>query len=394
MARTVDAADYFEASTPWVTSDGFTLSCWVKCSQGSADFYYPMAVGEAATSNNQAFLQFADVSGALVLRGFHTTGAGSIAATTNNWTAGTWHHACLIVPASSDFRVVLDGDFANSDTGVRGGTPANWDTSSIGRVNRTSDLNSSHDADVAWAAVYDVALSQHEVERLANYEHPIKVRPESLIHGYDLDESSSSDDAIDRIGGFSLSDLGTLPAVAGSVPVSRPWGPILIPDAAAGVSFSVTAEALSFTGVNQQIDVGQLVTVSAGSIAWTGVNQSILTGQLITVSAESVLLTGGTFGISTDGSVTFPVLAGSIDFATGITTILDGRLINVSAGAINFDGDSITIDNGQVVESSKGGQSMTLRQMRELEKAQLQALLRDDDELVAIIAAMKRRRLN
>jgi hypothetical protein len=182
-----------------ITDEPFTMACFAKTSN-------------LATGGNQAFLSASDVSSSNVFHsiGFDDStnkatartrdgGAGAAKAlSSSTMSVDTWHHITGRFNGDADREVFLDGGNKVQETTSKSITGANLDTVSIGALHLSSIFDPT-EGKIAHAAIWNVALTDAEVLRLANGALPTEIRPEALVAYWPL-----IDDDNDPIGGYNM----------------------------------------------------------------------------------------------------------------------------------------------------------------------------------------------
>lgn len=149
-------------------------------------------------------------------------------ASTNQWTndagtysSGTIHH-CAAVFTSSDATAYLDGT-AGSDTISEA---VSVDSANLSRYRIAGPFRLSSgtfqalDGGVAWPCIWDVALSQEEIDALAAGAHPYSVRPGNIVwFGGDLHTTVGE---VDLIGSIDMTETGTVGAEESPL-LAHPW---------------------------------------------------------------------------------------------------------------------------------------------------------------------------
>ena len=133
-------------------------------------------------------------------------GGNSIASTAGSYSITTWHHACGVSATTTDRRVYLDG---TNDKGTNAvlRTPAGIDRFAIGALDELTP-GAYMDGRIAEVGVWDIALTDAEVDVLAAGYSPLFVRPQSLVFYAPLMREK-----VERISAFTFTDVGT-PVVA------------------------------------------------------------------------------------------------------------------------------------------------------------------------------------
>ncbi len=180
LARLFKGSEELEV-TPFaapVTAVPLTMACWFQpTSTTAANTQALMLLGDTGVTNR--FLMAADGSGVDTLS--VQTGAVS-ANTTTPFIAGRWHHACGVWAAVNSRTAYLDAGGKATNTGSS--TPAGVSRCVIGaRYNTTLGLRFT--GQIVWPAIWNIALSEEDVARLAMGASPLTIKPESLVAFWD-----------------------------------------------------------------------------------------------------------------------------------------------------------------------------------------------------------------
>ena len=159
--------DGFISSSPPRNSVPLTISCWFRANSVQLVNFIWLSRDDISSG----WGMYLDGSGNL--RGYVSSGGASDFAAPTRYSAGVWHHACLVCPSDTSRTVYIDGvGTTNSDT--RSVNPANISLFRIGWD--VASLNGS----VADAAIWDSALELADVQALAKGASCRLVRPRGL----------------------------------------------------------------------------------------------------------------------------------------------------------------------------------------------------------------------
>lgn len=187
MSRIFTAASsqYLSTTTLPIASLGYpnTLACWFWVNDVAAN-YTLMSWADSGSVNTRLGMLSAGAVASDPLRANATNNAGTSqnADTTTSVTANTWHHACAVFTSAASRTIYLNagGSATNSTSLVTA-----WNNLGIGaRVNST--IGTPLDGQVAWAGVWDVALSAAEILSLSLGFHPAIVRPSGLVEFFPI----------------------------------------------------------------------------------------------------------------------------------------------------------------------------------------------------------------
>ncbi|KKN02975.1 hypothetical protein LCGC14_1112390 [marine sediment metagenome] len=210
-------------STP-VTAHPLTMACWFKAVD-ITDTEVLMWLGDKDVGDDFWRLEALGSFGGDPIGALAQDGAGNRATTSTGFSAGTWHHACGVFTNSSLRAAYLDGGGKGTDTGVK--SPDNADRIAIG-ASADSTPSGYCDADIAECAIWNVALTDAEVARLAQAFSPKMVRLDALVFYAPL----IRDEDRDIIGGLTLTPTGT-PTISPHTRMIYPPSPSFSPALAA-----------------------------------------------------------------------------------------------------------------------------------------------------------------
>ncbi|MEX0938691.1 MAG: LamG-like jellyroll fold domain-containing protein [Pirellulales bacterium] len=196
MARQPTDALYAEVNTPGTP---FTVSAWFYPTESHTGAIIGTGNGTSTTNFHCVELQSSGELEAISV----DDSSNESAATTNTATINGWNHGCGIFTAADDRRVILNGDWDASGTDDSSVSPGGIDVFAVALS--VSSIPNLFSGRLAEAAVWSEALSQREVEALAQGASPLLVRPHALAYYWDLVEG------LHRPGlpGVALSDLGS-----------------------------------------------------------------------------------------------------------------------------------------------------------------------------------------
>jgi len=195
-----------------VGSPPFTVSVWFYSTDDTINtvlFY----AGDKDDNDDSAFW-LRPLSTNVVWWSAIESGAAN-AATTTTFTVNTWNHACAVEASATDRRVYLNG--AGKGTNTTSKVPAGIDRTTLTADNDTAQ-GFPFAGSVAHVAIWNVALSDAEVNALAKGAHPYTIKRGALTHYWPIRGDSPE---IDLVGGANLTVSGT-PVQIGSPPVRQP----------------------------------------------------------------------------------------------------------------------------------------------------------------------------
>lgn len=189
MARDFDGGtDSLTSDSPPVTAYPYTMSAWVRTTD-TATSQAVLWIGDKDVTNHRAFLRIAgNIVGDPVVFTVQGGGAAADANTSSGVTSGVWHHVAAVATSSTDRAVFIDG--GSKGTSATDVTPAGIDRIAVGRQVHSSP-GAPLTGQVAWTAMWDVALTDAQVAILATGINPRRVRPADLVWVAPLDGVSS-----------------------------------------------------------------------------------------------------------------------------------------------------------------------------------------------------------
>ena len=264
MARTFDnnTANYLTHSAAVVTAPPFTISCLAKVTDFAG---YPAPVGliNSGDVNIRNLLLFnPDGTGFLQAKSGPTGGEEGNAITVNSVSTGTECHLCGIETSTSSRAVVLNGDWANRGTNTTSITT----TLNATRIGQALAIVPMY-GDLSEVAVWDVALTQYEVEALADRMSPLLIRPSSLVAYWPLIGRYSPE--LDLVGGYEMTVTGTVATANHSRIFYPKRRQVLVPSDAAPVSVTPSTLALTTTTFAPTVSTPVVVTPSTRALVIT-----------------------------------------------------------------------------------------------------------------------------
>jgi len=269
-------------------------------------------------------------------------------------------------------------------------------------------------------ALWNVELSADEVAALANGASPLFIRPTNLVFYTPL--TNHANDIIGERAPETIS--GATGGAEQNITVYG--GPIYVPSAAAVVggtfnktsadTFSFTdtdsetaafagaiTESFAFADTPSETAVFQRVVSEALALSDTATESAIFIRALAETLALSDATTGSTgLAVFVAESLVFAdtvteaaAFAAAVTEALGLTDTATetGVLLRAVIDALILT-DAATGEGGEEIPTAetRGGLSMSLQQMRRMERAQLLAMLREDDAVIASLVASYLRR--
>jgi hypothetical protein len=109
------------------------------------------------------------------------SGLGYTTDTINIITLGKWHHAAGIFFSDTDRTVILDGSLANKGVGTTSAPVSGMNTTRLGSNGRFP--GNYWDGLLFWGFIWEVALSEQQVVRLAQGTRPWEIEPQGIVFG-------------------------------------------------------------------------------------------------------------------------------------------------------------------------------------------------------------------
>lgn len=172
---------YLERAAP-ITGPPLTLSSWINFTDLTS-VHSIISLADSSVGD-QYFLLMArgNVGGDPIRFDARSVGISS-ADTSIGYLANTWQHVCAVAGGVDDRSVFIQG--GNEGTNTTTTTPTGIDVISIARLG-DSTPGAYADGRIFWPCVWNVALTNAEVSRLASGVPPWWVRPEAIVACPDL----------------------------------------------------------------------------------------------------------------------------------------------------------------------------------------------------------------
>lgn len=173
--------DYLVNANAIVSAAPWTMAIWFKAGDVTGDSKWLMAVHADGTGENLFGMLLLDDE----LAGSLKTDSLSYEVATSTISADTWYHGCFKADSSSSRSIYLDGGSKATNTDDK--TPAGMDVTDVGFLDPGTP-GEFFDGELAYATIWDVALTDTEILSLARGTFPFRVRPLSIkafwpLHG-------------------------------------------------------------------------------------------------------------------------------------------------------------------------------------------------------------------
>lgn len=201
MSRSFDGTDDFigGASSP-ETGLPLTIAAWLYPT--TTVINWSAATLSTASDGSAAWLGLAGSTGQI--RAGIRTGGGAfgIAISSASATANTWNHACAVFTSNTSRAAFLDG--ANKGTNTTNRALSTLDRTTIGARGTSTGETEFFPGLIAEVGIWEIALADEDVARLALGFSPRLIRPQSLVFYAPLIR-----DIQDIRGGLTLTTTGT-----------------------------------------------------------------------------------------------------------------------------------------------------------------------------------------
>jgi hypothetical protein len=300
VARDFDgSADYLVSSTLPVTAYPFTFACWANVDNNSAGHLVGLTDNTDTTRLSIFFINGGQLAAACVddisvNRDWRTTATGA---------TGVWHSCVGVFTSATDYKAFLNGDSTGSYAFTGNAAVNSANRFNIGALLRSS-LAGQVDGRIAEVGVWNVALTQAEVDMLAAGHSPMMVRPQSLVGYWPLHGRGGASG--NEESWVSSHDMGPVsaPALADHPRIIYPGRrSIWLPTAAANQTIAIglvaeTDTALAITALKTLAIGLTSETDESQAIAWSPKNRFV---GLATETDEALAMTvvGGTAPVVT-----------------------------------------------------------------------------------------------
>ncbi len=320
--------DFPNSSASRIQSDSFSLSypystaCWVhRSSNVNASL---VSTGDSDLSDERNFL--ATTGGGSGISRQQGGGSQNQIITSNTCSLDEWAHVVDIIQSGDTF-VMLNGDEGNAASASRPDIDfSGWDRAMLGGAVAASSAGFPHDGLIAWATLWDVALTVAEAVELAAGRHPLTIRPADIqfcvpLWGHHSDEI----DLIDNTRVWSI--IGTCAADDRQPPIEL-WTP-------GRRVFSITP-VVGITGTSA-VAIPPLTTTASGTVGHPGTS-AVAIPSLTTTASGTVGHPGtSAFAIPSLTTTATGVVTGAI---TGTSAFAIPELVTAAAGVVGHSGTS------------------------------------------------------
>ena len=210
-----------QVSAAPVTTMPLTMACWFYASNVTTNVNF-MSLNDGANDNRWYTLNGrAEAAGDFIAAEIRSDTGNPSAISTAGYTASTWRHACGVFTSNTSRTVYLDG--GNSATDTNTGNPAAQITStSIGaRSFETGAGARLMSGRIAYATIWNIALTADQVAMLARGVSPWMVRGDAIVGFWPCGISSPDVDLSKNKNNMTVTNA---PTVANNPPVGPLWG--------------------------------------------------------------------------------------------------------------------------------------------------------------------------
>lgn len=379
-----------------------TMACWMRtATAGTSQACMTIGRRTAAAQRYQLFFRNTNR-----IAGFCQNGAGTQTTTFEdssgvNISTNTWYHGAVVFNTTTDRTIYRDGGSStNNTTTVTVGTV---DTTMLGTRFDGGSFGLYLNGQIAEAGIWNVALTAGEIAQLAKGVCPLMVRPEALVAYWPLYGNSSPED--DWINDFDLTITGATKAAHPRV-VYPAVSKILLPQTAAGPTYTLTADHGSFTLTGQAANLvaSRVITAEHGTFALSGQAAGLQASRKLvvdhgsfTLSGQNVALQAGRKLLADHGAFTLTgqdvgftyTPAGatySLTAETGIFTLSGQAAALAASRVITAEHGSFTL-NGQDAQFSYSGDVQAVQPAGRIKHKKKRWAVEHDGELVEFTTA-------
>lgn len=247
MARLFDDAssEYLWFNGAVITSEPITMSCWFNSNDITANQTL-ISLGNNGAQGVWRLAAMGGVGGDPVRAQKQSdAGATAQADTTTGFSANTWHHACAVFNSNTSRSAYLDGGSAATNT--TSVTDPTADFTAVGTMLRSAatQFMSGRQAD---AAIWNVALTQSEIQALSKGFPAHLIRPQNLVAYWPLNGLQSPE--VDLSGNANnLTLVGTAKANHAPIRMFTPYRSFLDEVAVGGFQPAWAARATRTIGM-------------------------------------------------------------------------------------------------------------------------------------------------
>ncbi len=205
-----------------VSGTTLSMGCWIYCTDVTRNSAV-LDLGVNGSDDHYFSIYLQGATGGDPVRLWANSGSGDVSLdTTTGMTVNTWHHVMVVVAGATSRSIFIDG--GGKATATASMAVTGQDELAVGAWTGSgapSTVFDAADARIAGIVLYNVALSDAEVLRLARRISPYQIRAQNLVSYHEVYGTTSPEP--DHGGGdYALTITGT-PAQADHAPVAPPF---------------------------------------------------------------------------------------------------------------------------------------------------------------------------
>jgi len=175
-------SEYFSIASALVTAYPFTFAVWVKATDETSD-HVLLGVGKSAAADDFHGLDLNGSSGDYCRARTRAGGASAVQAIDGNYTANTWHLCVGVYTNATSRKAQLDSGDPTENTTSQ--TAVGMNQTILGKSPHSA-LSSFCDCKLAHVAIWDVALTDVELDQLAGGVNPQDIQAGNLVEYWSL----------------------------------------------------------------------------------------------------------------------------------------------------------------------------------------------------------------
>jgi len=190
-----------------LTNWPFTFACWAKPVNLTAN-HSLINFGFLGASSPYVYLWLdGSTSGDPLRVGYVNPGIAGINSS-NSFTANAWN-SCVGIYQSTSATAWLNGTKTTSSFSAQTFS-SSLNATGVGVLNRNT-LAIPMNGAIAWAVVWNAALTDAEAQAFCSGAHPYTIRPGNIVAFWPMTGGTDADEK-DQIGGYHLTETGTVTA--------------------------------------------------------------------------------------------------------------------------------------------------------------------------------------
>jgi len=177
-------SEYFSIASSLVATTPYTFAVWVKANDETTD-HTLLGIGKSTEIYNFAILDFNGAAGGdyCRVRSRGPSPAGPVDITDGNYTANTWHLCVGVWASTTSRKAQLDSGDPTQSTSSS--DPIGMNKTTLGG-SPTSTLGAYCDCKVAHATIWNVALTDNEIDQLAAGANPQDIQVANIVDYWSL----------------------------------------------------------------------------------------------------------------------------------------------------------------------------------------------------------------